>query len=77
MKPIERAIEAIGTGQKGLADALNVTPQQVNQWVQGDRPVPAKHCLAIESACAGAVSRHELRSDVFGPAPPSKRARAA
>lgn len=69
MKPIERAIEAIGTGQKGLADALGVTPQQVNQWVNGDRPVPAKHCLAIEGACSSAVTRHDLRPDVFGPAP--------
>lgn len=76
MKPIERAIEAAGAGQKGLADAIGVTPQQVNQWVTGDRPVPAKHCIAIEAAAGGAVTRHDLRPDVFGP-PPSDQQEAA
>lgn len=73
MKPIERAIEAAGAGQKGMAEALGVTPQAVNQWVTGDRPVPAKHCIAIETACAGKVTRHELRPDVFGESPDSLR----
>lgn len=66
MNPISRAIDAIGGKQADLAIRLGVTPQAVNQWVQEKRPVPAQHCIAIETATAGAVTRHDLRPDVFG-----------
>ena len=69
MNSISRAVQAAGGKQSDLARILGVTPQAVNQWVQGTRPVPAQHCLAIEQATAGSVSRHDLRPDVFGPAP--------
>jgi DNA-binding transcriptional regulator YdaS (Cro superfamily) len=74
MKPIERAIDVLGTGQKGLADDLGVSPQQVNQWVLGKRPVPANRCLDIERATGGQVTRHDLRPDVFGEPPTSEAA---
>lgn len=66
MKPIERAIEASGGRQSELAKAIGVAPQALNQWVTGVRPVPAKHCIAIEQAAGGKVTRHDLRPDVFG-----------
>lgn len=65
MNHIAAAVERTGTGQAGLARLLGVTPQAVNQWVNGNRPVPSRHVLAIERATG--VSRHELRPDVFGP----------
>lgn len=68
MKAIEQAIEAVGGRQRELAKRINVTPQQVNQWVIGGRQVPANRCLAIERATAGRVTCHQLRPDVF-PAP--------
>ncbi len=67
MNTIAIAIERHGAGQAGIARLLGVTPQAVSQWVNGSRPVPPKHALAIEAATG--VSRHELRPDVFGPAP--------
>ncbi|MDV3469039.1 YdaS family helix-turn-helix protein [Stenotrophomonas sp. C3(2023)] len=67
MNAIAIAIEKYGTGQAGIARLLSVTPQAVNQWTSGSRPVPARHVLAIEAATG--VSRHYLRPDVFGPAP--------
>jgi DNA-binding transcriptional regulator YdaS (Cro superfamily) len=70
MEPIKQAIEALGGKQSELADRLDVTPQAVSQWVLGIRPVPAKHCIPIETATGGAVTRYQLRPDVFG-APPS------
>lgn len=73
MDAISRAVEAAG-GQSNLAKALGVTPQQVNQWVLGTRPVPPARCIAIEDATKGAVTRYELRPDVFGIKPLRTRA---
>lgn len=67
MNPIATAIEKSGAGQAGIARLLGVSPQAVNQWVSGIRPVPSRHVLAIEAASG--ISRHELLPDVFGPAP--------
>lgn len=69
MNPISRAVEAIGGKQADLANVLGVTPQAVNQWIQAKRPVPAQHCIGIEQATNGTVTRHDLRPDVFGPPP--------
>lgn len=69
--PIQKAIEAAG-GQAALARAIKVQSQVVWQWADGRRPVPAHHCLAIEKACKEAVTRYELRGDVFGQAPKQK-----
>ncbi|MBA0360988.1 helix-turn-helix domain-containing protein [Stenotrophomonas maltophilia] len=66
MNAIATAVQRHGSGQAGLARLLGVTPQAVNQWVSGTRPVPSRHVLAIESATG--VSRHLLRPDVFGSA---------
>ena len=77
MKPIERAIEESGLSQKALAEAIGVFPQALHQWVSGKRPVPAKHCIAIEIATGGAVTRHDLRPDVFGAAPADDQPAAA
>ncbi|WP_312681004.1 transcriptional regulator [Stenotrophomonas chelatiphaga] len=64
MNAISAAIEKLGAGQAGIARLLGVTPQAVNQWVSGNRPVPPRHVLSIEAATG--VSRHVLRPDVFG-----------
>lgn len=66
--PIAAAIEAVG-GQRELAEALGVHPSLVSQWANGRRPVAAIHAIPIETATGGQVTRHDLRPDVFGPAP--------
>lgn len=73
MLPIQRAIESVGS-QADLARLLEVLPQHITNWKK--RGVPAERCIAIETATDGAVTRHDLRPDVFGP-PPSKRKAAA
>lgn len=65
---IQRAIELVGPAN--LAKVLGVKPQFITALGKGDRPVPPARCLAIEDATAGAVTRYELRPDVFG-APPA------
>lgn len=65
IEPINKAADACG-GQAHLAKAIGVTPAAVNQWVNGLRPVPPGRCIAIEKASGGAVTRYDLRPDVFG-----------
>lgn len=67
MNAIQTAVASLEGGQSALATRLGITPQAVSQWCSGTRPVPAKHCRAIEAATG--VSVHDLRPDVFGPAP--------
>lgn len=72
---ITRAIEAVG-GASELGRRLGVPwPSAVTNWVA--RGVPAERCLAIECATDGAVTRYELRPDVFGPAPAPRAGEAA
>lgn len=65
---IKKAIAA-AEGQAALARAIKVNSQVVWQWADGRRPVPAHHCIAIEAAAKGEVTRHQLRPDVFGADP--------
>ena len=73
MDPIKQAVKAVGGQQSELAKRISVSPQIVNQWVTGKRPVPAHHCIAIEEATGGAVTRYDLRPDVFGAVKPTAR----
>lgn len=70
--PIARAVEAAG-GPAKLARELGVSASLVSQWASGHRPVAARHVLLIERACAGAVTRHDLAPEVFGPSPGDKQ----
>lgn len=62
MNAIQTACKALGS-QRAMAEALNVTPATVNQWVSGVRPVPVERCPAIEVATAGKVTRRDIRPD--------------
>ena len=59
---IHQACEQLGS-QAGLAKAIDVAPAIVHQWRSGVRPVPVQHCLAIERATNGVVTRRDLRPD--------------
>lgn len=58
-----------------FAKALGVSYQAVQKW-RRQQP-PPERCLAIEAATAGAVTRYELRPDVFGAAPSLPKKKAA
>lgn len=51
-----------------LAKAIGVSRQIVSHWRTGRCRVPAERCRAIEKATGGAVTRHDLRPDIFGAA---------
>lgn len=67
MAALQRAVEHFGS-RTALARALGVTLMAITQWFKRGR-VPPERCIAIETACDGKVTRHELRPDVFGPPP--------
>jgi DNA-binding transcriptional regulator YdaS (Cro superfamily) len=48
-----------------VAAICGVTREAVRNWKQ----IPPQHCITIEEATGGKVTRYELRPDVFGPAP--------
>ncbi|MCO1336800.1 helix-turn-helix domain-containing protein [Microbulbifer sp. OS29] len=59
--------------QKRIADLLGVSPACVSQWNRGVRKVPPRLCRAIEQFTKGAVTREELRPDIYGePCYPNK-----
>lgn len=64
MNALDRAINKAG-GVTALARAINQRQPTVSNWRKRGR-VPASHCIAVESACGGYVTRHDLRPDVFG-----------
>ena len=72
MNALKQAIEIVGT-QAAFARALGVKPQHVWNWINRDEKAPADQVLAIEAAVGGKVTRHDLRPDIFGPAPKSPR----
>lgn len=51
-------------GVARLAAHLGVSPSAVSQWVHGRRPLPARHCPAIERLTGGQIRCEDLRPDV-------------
>lgn len=62
---LQRAIDAAGSQQR-LAEILGIRSASISEWKVRGR-VPAERVLAVEEVSG--VSRHDLRPDVFGPAP--------
>lgn len=66
--PVERVINALG-GLTKTATSLGIdNPSVIANWRTRGR-VPADKVLEVEAATG--ISRHELRADIFGPAPES------
>lgn len=67
VEALERVFELTG-GPSALAKVIgNLTPQAISQW----KKVPAERVLEVERITG--ISRHELRPDIFGPAPTSPK----
>lgn len=67
LTPLERAIRVCG-GQTKLAEKIGLSQQRVSYWRKAKNGVPAEYARDIEEACNGAVTRQQLRPDIFGPA---------
>lgn len=69
---IETAIGHYGSQAK-LAEAMGCSQQQIAYLLKASS-ITAEMALKIDAATSGAVSKHELREDIFGPAPSKARA---
>jgi DNA-binding transcriptional regulator YdaS (Cro superfamily) len=67
MQALHRAIQIAGS-QAELARRIGKSQAHVAQWLRR-RSVGPTCCIPIEKAVGGAVTRYELRPDVFGPPP--------
>jgi DNA-binding transcriptional regulator YdaS (Cro superfamily) len=67
---IERAIEIKGSQGK-LADAMGCSQQYISWLLKEAEQISVEMALKAEQATSAAVSRHDLRPDIFGPAPTS------
>lgn len=64
MTPMNKAVAA-AQSQGKLARLIGVSRQRVGQLVAGDR-IPAELAIKIEQATNGAVTRADLRPDLWG-----------
>lgn len=69
---IHRAIAHHGS-QKKLADSMGCSQQQIAYLLKA-KNISAEMAKKIDEATGGAVSRHDLRPDIFGAAPAKGRA---
>lgn len=60
---ILRAVEVAGS-QTRLAQLVGCSQQAVAKWIVRGR-APAERVLSIEAATNGAVTRHDLRPDLY------------
>jgi DNA-binding transcriptional regulator YdaS (Cro superfamily) len=73
MDALDRAIQKVG-GLADFAERIGLRRSQMStvaMW-RARKRVPAERCIAIETATDGAVTRYDLRPDVFGPPPAVK-----
>lgn len=63
---IERAINHHGSQAK-LADKMGCSQQQIAYLLKA-KSITAEMAIKVEGATGGAISRHELRPDIFGKA---------
>jgi len=59
---LARAIRLAGS-QTAFGRLLGKRQSVVNDWLRFERPLPAEHVLAVETATG--ISRHELRPDIY------------
>jgi DNA-binding transcriptional regulator YdaS (Cro superfamily) len=62
---LEAALQFFSGSQSALAAAIGLKQQSVNDVFRAQRPAPAKWCIALEKATKGAVTRHQLRPDLY------------
>lgn len=53
-------------GQNRAAEIIGVTQGAVSQWLNAKVRITAERAIKIEAATGGAVTRADLRPDVFG-----------
>lgn len=67
---LQTYLSSLPTGGKArFSEAIGVSSAYLYQMSTGLRPVKPTLARAIQAATNGAVTVHDLRPDIFGPAP--------
>jgi DNA-binding transcriptional regulator YdaS (Cro superfamily) len=61
---LRRAKDLLGSQQR-LAEAVGKKQPSVHEILKRGKRVPADWCLAVERATNGAITRHQLRPDLY------------
>lgn len=73
---IKTAVNQFGSQAK-LALAMRCSQQQIAYLLnENTRSISAEMAKAVDEATGGTVSRHDLRPDIFGPAPQNEASAA-
>lgn len=67
MERLDAYLKAQQLTRAEFAAQLGVTPGAVSQWFTGLLPVSPARARQIEEITGGAVTRIDLRPDLFGP----------
>lgn len=62
---IEHAIKLAGTQTK-LAKILGISPQALSKQIRTSGKILPAHCIAVEKAFPGQITRYELDPEHFG-----------
>lgn len=74
----DRSLSQAAFAELLTAAGSKATQALISQWEAGEVRIPAERMIAIESVTDGAVTRHDLRPDIFGAAPaPAESEKAA
>lgn len=65
MESLRNYVQAPGMGQKRAAALFGVSQSMVSHWLKGRERITAERAIQIEQATAGAVTRADLRPDLF------------
>ena len=59
METIRKAVSTLG-GVTALARAVNVSPQAIHLWLNGQTQLQARYAAAVEDATDGAVTAYAI-----------------
>lgn len=66
-----------GISPEDFAKQLGVAEPTLRSLENGTRAITPERAVEIEEKTDGALTRHDLREDIFGPAPKPERKKAA
>ncbi len=65
MESLRNFVKRPGMGQRKAAEIFGVSQSMVSHWLTGRERITAERAKQIELATAGAVTRADLRPDLF------------
>lgn len=63
--PLDRYLKARGLTREQFARQLDVSAGLISHWITGRVQLPAERAAAIERVTGGALTRQQLRPDLF------------